>query len=119
MRRRTTPGGRPAAGGGDGEAGTAGQRGRAARPRPGARGGPCGGVRRRAGGPRRVVATVKRLRLDSELVRRGLARSREQAAQLIEAGRVTVGGRTAGKAATQVDVAAAIVVAEAADGPDY
>ncbi|MEW9531216.1 TlyA family RNA methyltransferase [Microbispora sp. NPDC049125] len=62
---------------------------------------------------------MKRLRLDSELVRRGLARSREQAAQLIEAGRVTVGGRTAGKPATQVDVAAAIVVAEAADGPDY
>ncbi|MBX6386320.1 MAG: 16S/23S rRNA (cytidine-2'-O)-methyltransferase, partial [Microbispora sp.] len=36
---------------------------------------------------------VKRVRLDSELVRRGLARSREQAVRLIEAGRVSVGGR--------------------------
>ncbi|MFF4127154.1 23S rRNA (cytidine1920-2'-O)/16S rRNA (cytidine1409-2'-O)-methyltransferase [Microbispora rosea] len=62
---------------------------------------------------------MKRVRLDSELVRRGLARSREQAAQLIEAGRVSVGGRVAGKAATQVDTAAPIVVAETAEGPDY
>ena len=62
---------------------------------------------------------VKRVRLDSELVRRGLARSREQAVRLIEAGRVSVGGRVAGKAATQVDTAAPIVVAEAAEGPDY
>ncbi|MFI6909296.1 TlyA family RNA methyltransferase [Nonomuraea sp. NPDC050394] len=61
----------------------------------------------------------RRVRLDSELVRRGLARSREQAAQLIEAGRVTVGGQVAGKAATQVDTAAAIVVARSPDGPDY
>ncbi|MFI6503382.1 TlyA family RNA methyltransferase [Nonomuraea typhae] len=61
----------------------------------------------------------RRVRLDSELVRRGLARSREQAAQLIEAGRVTVGGQVAGKAATQVDTASAIVVAESAGGPDY
>ncbi|GAA3160662.1 hemolysin [Planomonospora alba] len=61
----------------------------------------------------------RRARLDSELVRRKLARSREQAAQLIEAGRVTVGGRTASKPATQVDTASAIVVAEAAEGPDY
>ncbi|MEV0595274.1 TlyA family RNA methyltransferase [Nonomuraea cavernae] len=61
----------------------------------------------------------RRIRLDSELVRRGLARSREQAAQLIEAGRVSVGGRRAGKPATQVDTASPIVVAESADGPDY
>ncbi|MFI9556563.1 TlyA family RNA methyltransferase [Nonomuraea endophytica] len=61
----------------------------------------------------------RRVRLDSELVRRGLARSREQAAQLIEAGRVSVGGQVAGKAATQVDTAAAIVVAQSPDGPDY
>jgi 23S rRNA (cytidine1920-2'-O)/16S rRNA (cytidine1409-2'-O)-methyltransferase len=53
------------------------------------------------------------------MVRRGLARSREQASQLIEAGRVTVGGQRAGKPATQVDTASAIVVAESADGPDY
>ncbi|MEO3870667.1 TlyA family RNA methyltransferase [Nonomuraea sp. B12E4] len=60
----------------------------------------------------------RRLRLDSELVRRGLARSREQAAQLIDAGRVSVGGQRAHKSATQVDTASAIVVA-AGDGPDY
>jgi 23S rRNA (cytidine1920-2'-O)/16S rRNA (cytidine1409-2'-O)-methyltransferase len=61
----------------------------------------------------------RRVRLDSELVRRGLARSREQAGQLIEAGRVSVGGQVAGKAATQVDTSAAIVVADSAEGPDY
>ncbi|MFI6603126.1 TlyA family RNA methyltransferase [Nonomuraea sp. NPDC050536] len=61
----------------------------------------------------------RRIRLDNELVRRGLARSREQAQQLIEAGRVTVGGQAAGKPATQVDTAAAIVVAESPQGPDY
>ncbi|MFI6927590.1 TlyA family RNA methyltransferase [Nonomuraea spiralis] len=61
----------------------------------------------------------RRIRLDSELVRRGLARSREQAAQLIEDGRVSVGGQQARKPATQVDTASAIVVAESADGPDY
>ncbi len=62
---------------------------------------------------------MRRVRLDSELVRRGLARSREQAGRLIQAGRVSVGGRVAAKAATQVDTAAAIVVREAAEGPDY
>jgi 23S rRNA (cytidine1920-2'-O)/16S rRNA (cytidine1409-2'-O)-methyltransferase len=62
---------------------------------------------------------VKRTRLDTELVRRGLARSREHAAELIRAGRVTVQGRAASKPATQVDTAAAIVVKEAAEGPDY
>ncbi|MEV6864248.1 TlyA family RNA methyltransferase [Streptosporangium subroseum] len=61
----------------------------------------------------------RRIRLDSELVRRRLARSREQAAQLIEAGRVSVGGQLAAKPATQVDTASAIVVSEAAEGPDY
>ncbi|ACU74290.1 hemolysin A [Catenulispora acidiphila DSM 44928] len=60
-----------------------------------------------------------RRRLDAELVRRNLARSREQARELIEAGRVSVGGQKAGKPATQVETAAAIVVAEASEGPDY
>ncbi|MCW2889953.1 MAG: rRNA (cytidine1920-2-O)/16S rRNA (cytidine1409-2-O)-methyltransferase [Streptosporangiaceae bacterium] len=60
-----------------------------------------------------------RRRLDAELVRRGLARSREQAAQLIGEGRVRVAGQTAGKAATQVEAAAAIVVDAADSGPDY
>jgi 23S rRNA (cytidine1920-2'-O)/16S rRNA (cytidine1409-2'-O)-methyltransferase len=62
---------------------------------------------------------VTRRRLDSELVRRGLARSRDQAVELIDAGRVSVAGRAAGKAATQVDAGAAIVVAEADTGPGY
>lgn len=57
-------------------------------------------------------------RLDAELVRRGLARSREHATELISAGSVRVAGTTATKAATQVDPAAAIVVS-AADGPTY
>jgi 23S rRNA (cytidine1920-2'-O)/16S rRNA (cytidine1409-2'-O)-methyltransferase len=43
------------------------------------------------------------LRLDAELVRRGLARSREQASELIAAGRVEVRGVTATKPATSVD----------------
>ncbi len=62
---------------------------------------------------------MARRRLDAELVRRGMARSREQAQQLIDAGRVRVAGTTATKPATQVDAAAALVVAEAAEGPDY
>ncbi|MBN6055424.1 TlyA family RNA methyltransferase, partial [Nonomuraea sp. RK-328] len=53
------------------------------------------------------------------MVRRGLARSREQAVQLIEAGRVSVSGQRAAKPATQVDTASPIVVAESAEGPDY
>jgi 23S rRNA (cytidine1920-2'-O)/16S rRNA (cytidine1409-2'-O)-methyltransferase len=60
-----------------------------------------------------------RRRLDSELVRRGLARSREQAVELVAAGRVTVGGRTATKPATQVEASAAIVVRPAGTGPEY
>jgi 23S rRNA (cytidine1920-2'-O)/16S rRNA (cytidine1409-2'-O)-methyltransferase len=44
------------------------------------------------------------------LVRRGLARSREHASQLIAAGRVTVRGTVAGKAATGVETDAAVVV---------
>jgi 23S rRNA (cytidine1920-2'-O)/16S rRNA (cytidine1409-2'-O)-methyltransferase len=46
---------------------------------------------------------VRRLRLDAELVRRQLARSREQAVELITAGRVQVRGTTATKPATGVD----------------
>ncbi len=59
------------------------------------------------------------MRLDTELVRRGLARSREQAADLIAAGRVAVAGQTAGKAATQVGQDAAITVEQAGRGADY
>jgi 23S rRNA (cytidine1920-2'-O)/16S rRNA (cytidine1409-2'-O)-methyltransferase len=61
----------------------------------------------------------RRLRLDAELVRRGLARSREQAAELIAAGRVEVGGTPAAKAATQVGGDAPITVREAGGGPEY
>ncbi|MGI9000764.1 MAG: TlyA family RNA methyltransferase [Pseudonocardia sp.] len=46
---------------------------------------------------------VTRARLDAELVRRGLAHSRQQAAELIEQGRVVVRGVPAGKPATVVD----------------
>jgi 23S rRNA (cytidine1920-2'-O)/16S rRNA (cytidine1409-2'-O)-methyltransferase len=60
-----------------------------------------------------------RRRLDSELVRRGLARSREQAVELVAAGRVRVGGRTATKAATQVETSAPIVIEAVETGPEY
>jgi 23S rRNA (cytidine1920-2'-O)/16S rRNA (cytidine1409-2'-O)-methyltransferase len=59
-------------------------------------------------------------RLDAELVRRGLARSRGHAADLVAAGRVDVAGAAATKPATQVDPAAAIVVRpDPDDTPDY
>ena len=61
----------------------------------------------------------RRLRLDAELVRRGLAPSRERAAQLIADGRVRVSGAIATKAATGVTTDAAIVVTESEHGPDY
>lgn len=66
-----------------------------------------------------MTRQARRARLDAELVRRRLAPSREQAARLIDAGRVRVGGHVAVKAATQVEAAAAIVVRELEDGPDY
>jgi 23S rRNA (cytidine1920-2'-O)/16S rRNA (cytidine1409-2'-O)-methyltransferase len=50
------------------------------------------------------------LRLDAELVRRGLARSREHAAELIAAGRVSVAGARATKPATAVSTDVAVVV---------
>jgi 23S rRNA (cytidine1920-2'-O)/16S rRNA (cytidine1409-2'-O)-methyltransferase len=62
---------------------------------------------------------VRRLRLDAELVRRGLARSREHSAELIAAGRVSVNGQRAVKAATAVTVDADLVVRVDPDRPDY
>jgi 23S rRNA (cytidine1920-2'-O)/16S rRNA (cytidine1409-2'-O)-methyltransferase len=53
---------------------------------------------------------MRRVRLDAELVRRGLARSRDHAAELIHAARVTVAGQVATKPATAVDPAAPVVV---------
>ncbi|MCC2332996.1 TlyA family RNA methyltransferase [Cellulomonas wangsupingiae] len=50
-----------------------------------------------------MTATMTTTRLDAELVRRGLARSRGHAADLLAAGRVSVDGAPARRAATQVD----------------
>ncbi|MQA16311.1 MAG: TlyA family rRNA (cytidine-2'-O)-methyltransferase [Pseudonocardiaceae bacterium] len=61
----------------------------------------------------------RRGRLDAELVRRGLARSREHAACLVEDGRVSVRGLPASKAATGVDADTPVTVAEATAGPDW
>ncbi|QCB93840.1 TlyA family RNA methyltransferase [Cellulomonas shaoxiangyii] len=49
-------------------------------------------------------------RLDTELVRRGLARSRTQAARLVADGRVRVDGVPAARAATSVDAAQDVAV---------
>ncbi|KMM45877.1 hemolysin [Cellulomonas sp. A375-1] len=57
-------------------------------------------------------------RLDTELVRRGLARSRRQAGELIAAGLVTVDGRPARRSATHVTPELGVEVAST-DGPDY
>jgi 23S rRNA (cytidine1920-2'-O)/16S rRNA (cytidine1409-2'-O)-methyltransferase len=57
---------------------------------------------------------TRRARVDAELVRRGLARSRQQAAELIGAGRVTIDGMPAAKPATAVAVSASLIV----DGGD-
>jgi 23S rRNA (cytidine1920-2'-O)/16S rRNA (cytidine1409-2'-O)-methyltransferase len=59
-----------------------------------------------------------RARLDAELVRRGLARSREQASELVAAGLVAVAGQQASKPATQVARDAPITVTEHS-GPQY
>jgi 23S rRNA (cytidine1920-2'-O)/16S rRNA (cytidine1409-2'-O)-methyltransferase len=59
-----------------------------------------------------------RRRLDAELVRRRLARSREHAAELIAAGAVTVAGTAATKSATQVGQDAAIRVTAEDSGTD-
>lgn len=62
---------------------------------------------------------AKRARLDAELVRRGLARSRVQAADLIAAGQVVVSGQAAAKPATQVGQDVAITIQRVDAGPDY
>jgi 23S rRNA (cytidine1920-2'-O)/16S rRNA (cytidine1409-2'-O)-methyltransferase len=56
---------------------------------------------------------IRRARVDVELVRRGLARSRQQAAELIGAGRVSVDGLPAAKPATAIAVSAALTVDDA------
>ena len=62
---------------------------------------------------------MARRRLDAELVHRGLARSREQARELVGAGRVALNGVVAAKPATQVEATASLVVRPGQDGPDY
>ncbi len=56
---------------------------------------------------------TRRARVDAELVRRGLARSRQQAAELIGAGRVSIDGIPAAKPATAITLDARLVVADA------
>lgn len=61
----------------------------------------------------------RRLRLDAELVRRGMATSRAHASELIAAGRVKVAGAVATKPATQVTTDADVYVVEDPDDPGY
>ncbi len=61
---------------------------------------------------------ARRVRLDAELVRRGLARSRAEASELVESGRVTVDGQAATKPARQVDPAQAVELT-GATSPGY
>ena len=62
---------------------------------------------------------VRRSRLDAELVRRGLARSREHAVSLIAEGRVAVSGRAATKPATGVEPGTPVVVRTDPDEPSW
>ena len=55
---------------------------------------------------------ARRTRVDAELVRRGLARSRQQAAELIRDGRVSIDGMPAVKPATAVTVTTSLTVAD-------
>ncbi|WP_115727220.1 TlyA family RNA methyltransferase [Actinomyces culturomici] len=58
---------------------------------------------------------MKLRRIDSELVRRGLARSRTQAQEMIAAGRVKLDGEVVLKPARQMNPAQAIVIAQSED----
>ncbi|WP_138757290.1 TlyA family RNA methyltransferase [Modestobacter altitudinis] len=62
---------------------------------------------------------ARRSRLDAELVRRGLARSREHAVTLITEGRVTIGGQAASKPATGVEAGTPVVVRTDPDEPSW
>ncbi|PWV46055.1 MULTISPECIES: TlyA family RNA methyltransferase [Nocardiopsis] len=62
---------------------------------------------------------AKRSRLDAELVRRGHARSRGHAAELIEDGCVLVSGMVASKAATQIGTDQPVVVRTPSEEPAY
>ncbi|MBF6422513.1 TlyA family RNA methyltransferase [Nocardia farcinica] len=58
---------------------------------------------------------ARRARVDAELVRRGLVRSREHAVELIGAGRVLIAGTVASKPATAVEPGTPLVVREQPD----
>ncbi|TCJ89673.1 TlyA family RNA methyltransferase [Nocardia alba] len=58
---------------------------------------------------------ARRARVDAELVRRGLARSREHAVELIGAGRVLIAGTVAVKPATAVETGTPLIVREEPD----
>ncbi|MGN5240372.1 MULTISPECIES: TlyA family rRNA (cytidine-2'-O)-methyltransferase [unclassified Rhodococcus (in: high G+C Gram-positive bacteria)] len=58
---------------------------------------------------------ARRARVDAELVRRGLARSREHASELIAAGRVLIAGTVATKPATAVEANTPLIVNEVSD----
>ena len=62
---------------------------------------------------------ARRARLDAELVRRKLARSREQAAALVADGRVKVHGTVARKVAAMIDPADPVVVTGEDPGSEY
>jgi 23S rRNA (cytidine1920-2'-O)/16S rRNA (cytidine1409-2'-O)-methyltransferase len=62
---------------------------------------------------------ARRARLDAELVRRKLARSREQAAALVAAGRVQVRGTVARKVAAMIDPADPVVVSGDETATEY
>ena len=66
------------------------------------------------------MSAPRRQRLDAELVRRGLARSRQEAGELVGSGAVLVRGQRASKAATQVERADPILVEQvrAGEGPE-
>jgi 23S rRNA (cytidine1920-2'-O)/16S rRNA (cytidine1409-2'-O)-methyltransferase len=58
---------------------------------------------------------ARRARVDVELVRRGLARSRQQAAELIGAGKVSIDGMPAVKPSTAVAATATLTVVDGTD----
>jgi 23S rRNA (cytidine1920-2'-O)/16S rRNA (cytidine1409-2'-O)-methyltransferase len=62
---------------------------------------------------------TRRARLDAELVRRGLARSRAHASELVANGRVTIRGTVATKAATAIEADTPVIVREDDDDPNW
>lgn len=71
------------------------------------------------GGSAPVAETSDEQRLDAELVRRGLARSRGQAVALVKSGAVTVGSAVVRRASTVVTASTEISVEADADDPGF